>query len=302
MSLTVTTPGARDIVLTREFSAPRHRVFAALTRPELLVRWYGARGWHLVGCEVDLRVGGRYRFVSRGPGGQEMAQSGVYREIVVPERLVYTELFDDQSYPGETVITAVLTEPDGPAGRTLLTTTVRYATRAGRDTVLRYPMKRGVAEGYDRLDEVLAKEASAVNWTLEVVIVPVSDLERAKKFYAEQLGFTVDHDTTVGAGNRVIQLTPPGSGCSVVIGEGAVVPDMPPGSLKGLQLVVPDLRAARAELVERGVAVSEIQVVGENPRPTPDPLDNVGFVFFSDPDGNSWAVQQISSRGAAGAS
>ncbi|MEV5765745.1 VOC family protein [Micromonospora sp. NPDC052213] len=134
-----------------------------------------------------------------------------------------------------------------------------------------------------------------MNWTLEVVVVPVSDVDRAKAFYADQLGFAVDHDTVVGAGARVVQLTPPGSGCSIVIGEG-VLPDMPPGSLKGLQLVVPDLPRARAQLVERGVAVSEIQVVGENPRPVPDPLDNVGFVFFTDPDGNAWAVQQISSR------
>jgi catechol 2,3-dioxygenase-like lactoylglutathione lyase family enzyme len=135
-----------------------------------------------------------------------------------------------------------------------------------------------------------------VNWTLEVVIVPVSDVDRAKAFYSEQLGFDVDHDTKIGEGNRIVQLTPPGSGCSIVVGEG-VVPDMKPGSLKGLQLVVPDIHAARAELVERGVDVGEIQVMGENPTPEPDPLDNVGFVFFSDPDGNGWAVQQISSRG-----
>ncbi|GAA2110409.1 VOC family protein [Actinomadura alba] len=134
-----------------------------------------------------------------------------------------------------------------------------------------------------------------MNWTLEVVIVPVSDVERAKSFYAERLGFNVDHDTTIIDGQRVVQLTPPGSGCSIVVGEG-VVPDMPPGSLKGLQLVVPDLHKARAQLVERGVEVSEIQVLGENPRPVADALDNVGFLFFSDPDGNDWAVQQISTR------
>ena len=133
-----------------------------------------------------------------------------------------------------------------------------------------------------------------MNWTLEVVVVPISDIDRAKAFYADQLGFTVDHDTVINEGMRVVQLTPPGSGCSIVIGKG-VVPDMPPGSLKGLQLVVPDIHRARAELVERGVAVSEVQKLGENPKPG-DPLDNVGFVFFSDPDGNGWAVQQISSR------
>jgi len=135
-----------------------------------------------------------------------------------------------------------------------------------------------------------------MNWTLEVVIVPVADVDRAKAFYAEKLGFNVDHDTVIGEGQRIVQLTPPGSGCSVVVGEG-IVPDMAPGSLKGLQLVVPDIHAAHAQLEQRGVAVSEVRTMGENRSPQPDPLDNVGFVFFSDPDGNEWAVQQISARG-----
>lgn len=157
MSLTVTTPTDRDIVLSRAFDAPRHLVFDALTKPELLTRWYGARGWNLVVCEVDLRIGGAYRFVSRGPDGDEMGQGGVYRVIEPPGRLVYTELFDDQSYPGETLISHELAER---ADRTVpittvLTTTVRYASREGRDTVLRYPMARGVGESYDRLAGVL---------------------------------------------------------------------------------------------------------------------------------------------------
>jgi catechol 2,3-dioxygenase-like lactoylglutathione lyase family enzyme len=136
-----------------------------------------------------------------------------------------------------------------------------------------------------------------MDWTLEVVVVPVSDVERSKSFYAEQLGFRVDHDTKISEGNRIVQLTPPGSGCSIVIGEGEFVPAMAPGSLRGLQLVVADIRAAHAELVGRGVDVGDVQVLGESPTPQPDPLDNVGFLFFSDPDGNAWAVQQISSRG-----
>jgi catechol 2,3-dioxygenase-like lactoylglutathione lyase family enzyme len=134
-----------------------------------------------------------------------------------------------------------------------------------------------------------------MNWTLEVVMIPVSDVDRAKAFYAEQLGFNIDHDAKV-SGNRIVQLTPPGSGCSIVLGEG-IGPDMPPGSLNGLQLVVSDIRAARGQLAQRGVDVGEIEVMGENPTPQPDPLDNVGFVFFSDPDGNGWVVQQISARG-----
>jgi catechol 2,3-dioxygenase-like lactoylglutathione lyase family enzyme len=143
--------------------------------------------------------------------------------------------------------------------------------------------------------ERTARKEMRMNWTLEVVVVPVADIDRAKAFYADQIGFVVDHDTTISDDVRFVQLTPPGSGCSIVIGKGAV-PDMPPGSLKGLQLVVPDLPRARDELVQRGVDVSEIQVLGKNPTPTPHPLDNVGFFFFADPDGNGWAVQQISSR------
>jgi catechol 2,3-dioxygenase-like lactoylglutathione lyase family enzyme len=134
--------------------------------------------------------------------------------------------------------------------------------------------------------------AVKMQWTLEVVVVPVADVDRAKAFYTDQVGFLVDHDTTIGEGQRVVQLTPPGSGCSIVIGEG-VVPQMPPGSLKGLQLVVPDVQAARDELLARGVGVSDVQRMGENPGEG-GPLDNVGFVFFEDPDGNAWAVQQIS--------
>ncbi len=125
---------------------------------------------------------------------------------------------------------------------------------------------------------------SGMNWTLEVVIVPVSDIDRAKEFYAGKLGFAVDHDTTIGDDVRIVQLTPPGSGCSIVIGKGAV-PDMPAGSLRGLQLVVNDIRAAHAELAGRGVQVSDV-----------NDFPWGRFVFFQDPDGNGWAVQQIPPR------
>jgi catechol 2,3-dioxygenase-like lactoylglutathione lyase family enzyme len=135
-----------------------------------------------------------------------------------------------------------------------------------------------------------------MNWTLEVVLVPVSDVDRAKEFYADKLGFNVDHDTKISEDVRVVQLTPHGSGCSIAFTKG-IGEQMEPGSLKGLQLVVSDLNAARAQLVERGVDVSEIQIMGESPSETPEPLDNVGFVFFRDPDGNGWGVQQISARG-----
>ena len=136
-----------------------------------------------------------------------------------------------------------------------------------------------------------------MNWTLEVVVVPVADVDRAKEFYVDKLGFNADHDTKVGDAVRIVQLTPPGSGCSVVISKGIV--SMQPGSLEGLQLVVNDLHQARKELVERGVDVSEIEVYAETgPRPEQpgDDLNNAGFIHFADPDGNKWSVQQITAR------
>jgi catechol 2,3-dioxygenase-like lactoylglutathione lyase family enzyme len=145
-----------------------------------------------------------------------------------------------------------------------------------------------------------------MNWTLEVVLVPVSDVDRAKSFYSEHVGFDLDHDTRDGDESGVVQLTPPGSGCSIVIavpgvGAGKGIADMPPGSLRGLQLVVSDIHAARGFLVERGVDVSQVQIADTSgsfrASREGDSLDNVGFVFFSDPDGNRWAVQQISARG-----
>ena len=123
----------------------------------------------------------------------------------------------------------------------------------------------------------------AVDWKLELVPVPVSDVDRAKTFYTEQAGFNADHDHQVSDEIRFVQLTPPGSACSISIGTGLV--ETPPGSAQGLQLVVSDIQAARAELADRGVEVSEVQ---EFPWGS--------FVFFSDPDGNSWSVQQIPPR------
>jgi predicted enzyme related to lactoylglutathione lyase len=122
-----------------------------------------------------------------------------------------------------------------------------------------------------------------MDWKLELVAVPVSDVDRAKAFYVEKAGFNADHDHMVSDELRFVQLTPPGSACSIALGVG--VTDMPPGSVKGLQLVVPDINAARAELVERGMEVSEVQEF-------PWGL----FLFFSDPDGNRWAVQQVQAR------
>jgi predicted enzyme related to lactoylglutathione lyase len=124
-----------------------------------------------------------------------------------------------------------------------------------------------------------------MDWKLELVSVPVSDVDRAKAFYTEKVGFNADHDHRVSDDMRFVQLTPPGSACSIALGEGIVEGE--PGSVRGLQLVVTDVDAAHAELAGRGVEVSEIQ-----------DLPWGSFVYFSDPDGNSWAVQQTTARNA----
>jgi catechol 2,3-dioxygenase-like lactoylglutathione lyase family enzyme len=133
-----------------------------------------------------------------------------------------------------------------------------------------------------------------MDWKLEVVVVPVTDVDRAKRFYGERVGFVVDHDTRIGDEVRVVQLTPAGSACSIVVGTGIV--DMLPGSVKGLQLVVPDIEAARAELVERGVQVSAVQHYEGAVLVDGRGGDWNSFVFFSDPDGNAWAVQERPAR------
>jgi uncharacterized protein YndB with AHSA1/START domain len=152
--LEVHAPSDTEIVMTRRFDGPRRLVFDAWTKPELLTRWYGAHGWNLTVCEIDLRVGGRYRFVWRGPDGTDMGAGGVYREILPPHRLVYTEEFDDHWYPGESLVAHVLAEHRGV---TTLTSTLRFPSKEVRDSVIRSPMERGVADGYERLDGVLAE-------------------------------------------------------------------------------------------------------------------------------------------------
>ncbi len=122
-----------------------------------------------------------------------------------------------------------------------------------------------------------------MDWKLELVAIPVSDVDRAKAFYTEKVGFNADHDQRVNDAIRFVQLTPPGSACSIALGEGIV--DGLPGSVRGLQLVVSDINAAHAELLQHGVEVSEVQDFPWG-----------SFVFFSDPDGNCWSVQQVPAR------
>jgi uncharacterized protein YndB with AHSA1/START domain len=159
-TLKVLAAGDREIVITRAFDAPRHLVFDAHTKPELVKRWLlGPPGWTMPVCEIDLRVGGQYRYVwRRESNGKEMGMRGVYREIVPQERLVCTELFDEAWYAGESLITTILVEE---GGRTTMTSTMLYVSQEARDGVLKSGMESGVAASYDRLAELLASMGAA---------------------------------------------------------------------------------------------------------------------------------------------
>jgi uncharacterized protein YndB with AHSA1/START domain len=155
-TMQLATPTEREIVITRVFDAPRKLVFDAHTKPELLKRWLtGGPGWSMAVCEVDLRVGGAYRYVWRRPDGAEMGMGGIHREIVSPERIVVTQLFDEDWTGGEVIGTLVLTER---GGKTTLTNTLVYSSPEAREAVLKTPMDQGMAAGYDKLAELLASQ------------------------------------------------------------------------------------------------------------------------------------------------
>jgi uncharacterized protein YndB with AHSA1/START domain len=159
LRLEITTPTDREIVITRGFDAPRRLVWEAMSKPELLKRWlFGPPGWAMTVCDDDLRVGGKFRWVWRGPDGTEMAMHGVYREIVPPERMVRTETFEFgcPAQAGEQLGTMMLTEKDG---RTQMTLTVSYPSKEARDGAIASGMEQGMAAGYNRLDELLAAQA-----------------------------------------------------------------------------------------------------------------------------------------------
>lgn len=151
--LDVATQGDRDVVFTRAFNASRELVFDCMTKPELVTRWLlGPPGWTMPVCDIDLRVGGRYRYVWRNQDGRDMGMGGVFKEIVAPEKIVATELFDEDWTGGETLTTSVLTQE---AGRTILTTTVVYANEAARQGALVTGMADGMEMSYAKLDDLL---------------------------------------------------------------------------------------------------------------------------------------------------
>ena len=158
-ALEITTPSDREIRMTRSFDAPRMMVWDAYTRPELVQRWLGAMpGWSWAVCEMDVREGGAYRWLWRGPDGVELGLGGTYLEVVPGDRLVSTERYDQQWYEGDAVGTIVFTES---SGRTTLVTTLRYSSKEVRDSVLQSPATSGLEAGYRALDELLASADAA---------------------------------------------------------------------------------------------------------------------------------------------
>jgi uncharacterized protein YndB with AHSA1/START domain len=153
-SFKVSTPSDREIQVTRDFHAPRRLVFDAFTKPELVRRWLlGPQGWTMPVCEIDLKVGGTYRYVWRKAGVEDMGMGGVFREIVPPERLVATEKFDDAWYDGEALDTTVFVEK---GAITTVTITILYQSKEACETARRSGMEHGMAAGYNRLEEQLA--------------------------------------------------------------------------------------------------------------------------------------------------
>ncbi|HMH78663.1 MAG TPA: SRPBCC family protein [Candidatus Acidoferrum sp.] len=154
-TFTITTPSDREIAMTRVFNAPRRLVFDALSKPELVKQWLlGPPGWSMPVCDINLKVGGTYRYVwKRDSDGTEMSSGGVFREIIAPDRIVATEKFEQPWYPGESMVTSTLVAHDS---KTTLTMTVLYDSRETRDMVLKSGMETGVAASYDRLAELLA--------------------------------------------------------------------------------------------------------------------------------------------------
>jgi uncharacterized protein YndB with AHSA1/START domain len=157
----LSTPSPTTIVLMRSFAARRETVFDAWTKPELLRRWFGADGWVLDTCEIDLRVGGKWRFVSRGPGGELMGHGGVYLAVEPPVLLRQTECYDDQWFPGEAVEDLEFAEAPGGAQGTITTVTItmEFPSQEVRDAVVSSPMREGMGQSFERLDAALAEVA-----------------------------------------------------------------------------------------------------------------------------------------------
>jgi len=278
-------PSDEEVRITRIVAAPQGLVFDVHTRPEHLPKWMlGPPGWTMPVCEIDLRPGGAFRYVWRAADDTEMTIAGTFHEVVRPDRLVSTEAWsgsgDDGDWP-QTRNTLTFTEH---AGRTTITTMIRYPSREARDAALHSGMREGMDATYAGLDAYLpAIEPPVVfDMRLELIPVPVRDIDTAVAFYEGRLGWHVDHDIRPGGGTRVTQLTPPGSACSIAFLQGLPGLDSTPGSLRGLHLVVADAHKSRELLLDRGVEAGPVEDMG-----------GVRYVSFADPDGNTWLLQEV---------
>ncbi|MEV6924904.1 SRPBCC domain-containing protein [Dactylosporangium sp. NPDC051485] len=268
--------GEAGVRITRVVAAPRELVFDVHTSPEHLPNWMvGPPGWTMTVCEIDLRPGGALHYVWRDADGGELSIGGTFEEVLRPERLVSTE-----AWSGDWPATRNTVTFDDLGGRTRITTHIAYASPAARETALASGMREGMDAGYAALDAYLAGQHLPMR--LELVPVPVKDVDAALAFYADKLGFRLDHDVRPGGGPRVTQLTPPGSACSILLYRDLPGLDLPPGTLRGLHLVVGDVRRAREILLGKGVDAGEVQDMG-----------GILYVPFADPDGNTWLLQEI---------
>ncbi|GAA3452696.1 SRPBCC domain-containing protein [Dactylosporangium matsuzakiense] len=272
--------GEQGVRITRVVAAPAELVFDVHTSPRHLPHWMlGPPGWTMPVCEIDLQQGGAFRYVWRNNDGEELTIAGTFEEIERPRRLVSTERWSG----GWPATRNTLTFTDvGDGGRTRITTHIHYASAEARANAVQSGMREGLDAGYANLDGYLDGQFTM---RLELVPVPVSDVDAALAFYAGRLGFHVDHDIAPGNGARIVQLTPPGSACSILLSENLPGMDSAPGVLQGLHLVVDDVRKARAVLLKKGVEAGEIMDMG-----------GILYVPFADPDGNSWMLQEIPPR------
>jgi len=243
-NLKVTTPNPNEIMFTRTFNAPWRMVYDAFTKPELIKRWFGAKRGTLIVCDVDLRVGGKWRYVMRLPNGKEMGMSGVYKEIAPPDRMVHTEAFDD--YPGDSEISTRFVEA---GGRTTVVATCRYSSPEVRDAVIRSGMSDGAAESYDALAEVLTEVMFPEVKKVAFTMYPVKDTKRARAFYEGTLGLTVGKhsDSEIWT-----EYDLPGGGCFARFKTSDIEPSAGAGGTIAFEVV--DLDALNTRLKAAGVA------------------------------------------------
>lgn len=276
-TMQLTTPSDREVRVIRVFDAPRTLVWDAMTRPELLKRWlFGPPGWALAVCTIDLRVGGKYRYEWTGPEGVFMAMGGVFREVAPPERLVTTQLFDEDWTGGEAVGTLVLTEKDG---KTTLTNTILYSSKEARDTALSTPMEHGMAVGYDRVADILAMSRGGLRGPGEFCWINMLTPNPADAcaFFGQLLGWTYGeipgHGHSIKVGGRDI------GGLFDLNG-----PNTPPG--------IPPMIGVTVKVEDADAVGARVTALGGKAMPAFDIMDAGRMAVCFDPNGAQFDVWQ----------